>query len=318
MRVIYLILFLSVIFAGQATAKNLHAIVVADTNDANGGRSFQVDFERISKLVNEVARHTNLKLHFHGITGNRLNSTTLKNTVLKVKESLNSRNDVVLFYYSGHGGRYTGKDKVLPMMDIKDGAVDLSWVRSELNKNNPRLMIIVADTCNNFDERLNPVWSRRAAPVQGELLSRTQAYKRLFLDLEGHVFATSAKPGQHAWGNAQHGGFFTDAWLRNLERELYNSSPNWYTIMKRSEAAIIVGNIEQNPLINVAINAKNNAEQPSRDNCYYYYKPNGVLCCRSPSGTTCEEQDDACPRGGLFMKPGGIVCCRRPSGVTCE
>lgn len=57
----------------------------------------------------------------------------------------------------------------------------------------------------------------------------------------------------------------------------------------------------------------------TKDDCSYFYKPNGVLCCRKPNGvTTCDNPsgEEACPH--YFYKPSGVLCCRRPSGDMCE
>jgi hypothetical protein len=102
-----------------------------------------------------------------------------------------------------------------------------------------------------------------------------------------------------------------------------SSNPNWHSIMKRTEAPIEVGGKVQNPQSEVNITPVHaGIVEPTPDQCYYFYKPNGVLCCKTSKGTSCDneqsQQEEACPPGGLFMKPGGITCCRRPTGITCD
>ncbi len=299
-------------------ADTLHAVVVANTNDWQTGASFRKDLSRIKELAGTISSHTQLTLRFYEISGNHLTRNKVTSTLEKLPiES----NDVVIFHYAGHGGRASNKSSPWPSMDIDGGALDLDWVKSTLEDKKPRFLIILADTCNNFDDSLSPVWSRGGSSSGGT--SSSESYRQLFLNYRGHVFAFGSKPGQSSWGNSEHGGFFTDAFIKNLNNELASSNPNWHSIMKRTEAPIEVGGKVQNPQSKVDITPVHaGIVEPIPDQCYYFYKPNGVLCCRNSSRTTCDDeqsqQEDACLEGGLFMKPGGITCCRRPTGITCN
>jgi hypothetical protein len=305
------------VIAPSPMANTLHAIVIADTRNESGA-SFDIDLKRIKELAGTVSIHTRLKLQLYEISGNNLTRHKVTSTLEQLSVE---QNDVILFHYAGHGGRASNKS-IWPSMDIEGGALDLEWIESILKQKNPRFLIILADTCNHFDDSLSPVWTRNRSsrgPPQ------TVSYRQLFLNYRGHVFAAAAKPGQFAWGNAQYGGFFTDAFLNSLNKELTSSNPNWHTLMKRTEAPINAGGETQNPQSKVDIRPVHaGASEPVPDQCYYFYKPNGILCCRTSNGTTCDgeqqshQQEGACPSGGLFMKPGGQECCRRPTGITCN
>ncbi|OQW89682.1 MAG: hypothetical protein BWK78_07305 [Thiotrichaceae bacterium IS1] len=299
-------------------AETLHTIVIADTSNWQGGTSFSKDLSRIKELAGTIAIYTRLKLRLYEISGHDLN----RNKVTATLDALSvEQNDVVLFHYAGHGGRTSNKSTLWPFMDIDGGALDLDKVKSILEQKNPRFLVILADTCNNFNDSLNPVWSRGGS--SRGTTPQSESYRRLFLNYRGHVFASGAKPGQSSWGNSEHGGFFTDAFIKNLNNELASSNPNWHSIMKRTEAPIEVGGKVQNPQFKVNIQpAREGVVQPTEDACYYFYKPEGVLCCRSSRGTTCEasalQSESACPEGGLLMKPGGVLCCRRSTEITCQ
>jgi len=303
----------------SSTADTLHAIVIADTTDWQAGASFTTDSKRIKELTGTVSIRTRLKLQLYEISGNNLTRRKVTSTLEQLSVG---QNDVVLFHYAGHGGRTSGNSNLWPSMNIKGGALDLDWIKSTLEQKNPRFLIVLADTCNNFDDSLSPVWTRSSS---SRGMPQTESYRQLFLNYRGHIFAAAAKPGQFAWGNAQHGGFFTDAFLNSLNKELTSSNPNWHTIMKRTEAPIDAGGKTQNPQSEVDIRPIHaGVSEPVPDQCYYFYKPNGILCCRTANGTTCDgeqkahQQDSICPSGGLFMKPSGQECCRRPTGITCN
>ncbi len=298
-------------------ADTLHTVVVANTSDWQTGTSFSKDLSRIKELANAISRHTQLTLKLYEISGNHLTRNKVTSTLEKL--SVES-NDVVIFHYAGHGGRASNKSSPWPSMDIDGGPLDLDKVRITLENKKPRFLIILADTCNKFDDSLSPVWSRGGSSSRGTPSS--ESYRQLFLNYRGHVFAFGAKPGQSSWGNSEHGGFFTEAFLNSLNKDLASANPNWHTILKRAEAPIEINNTVQNPQSKVNIQpAKEGVVQPTEDACYYFYKPGGVLCCRSSSGTTCEQSkitEEECPAGGWFMKPGGVLCCRRPTGITCR
>jgi|GEM_PF-1437900 len=315
-------LFLQILLlctVSSSPAATLHAIVIADTNATQGAVSFSVDLRRMKELAKIISSHAQLSLKIYEISGSSLNRDNVVSTLERL--SVGS-NDVVIFYYAGHGGRFSDKSSVWPMMDIQGGALDLMQVKTSLEQKNPRFIIVLADTCNNFNDSFGPVWGRGGSSSRGKS-SSSDGYRQLFLDYQGHVFASGSKPGQYSWGNAQYGGFFTDAFLKNLNEGLESPNPNWYTIMKRTEAPITVqGKGEQNPQSQVDIRpARSGISSPIPDQCYYFYKPNGVLCCKGSNGTTCEQSDEVvgekCPRGSFFMKPGGITCCKRPTGDTC-
>jgi len=322
---VFLLIFFTLTIT-PSLADTIHAVIVADTGTWDGGASFNTDLNRMSKLVRKISQHTTLTLNLKEISGNRLTVNNLMSTVEKLP--IQQNRDVVIFYYSGHGGRNRGKWSLWPLMDIEGGALAIDWVKSTLKQKEPRFFIILADTCNNFDDSLNPVWGRNPNSARGK--PQSQNYRQLFLNYRGYIFASAVEPGHYAWGNAQYGGFFTDAFLNSLNKELASSSdPNWYTIMKRAEAPIEVEGRVQNPQTLVKIQpAKSWVAPPQPDSCYYFYKPGGVLCCRTPSGTTCGNRtgnlregssgntDGECPH--YFMKPGGVLCCKRPTGVTCE
>jgi len=227
------------------------------------------------------------------------------------------RNDVIFFYYGGHGGN-SDKGTGWPFMNLRGGRLEIKTVFGMLKSKKPRFFLVIADTCNNFGGRFSITESRGG---QGGSTSLADNYRQLFLNYRGYIVASSSEPGQYSWGNNQDGGFFTYGFLKSLNQELAShKQPNWYTIMKRAEAPIDLPNgMRQTPQTVVKIEPVASwMNSPQPDSCYYFYKPGGVLCCRSPSETTCDDQTSRDECSYYFMKPGGVLCCRRPTGVTCE
>ena len=306
-----------IVATSYSSAATLHAIIVADINDWSVGESVKTDRKKIKRLAESISRYTGLTLKTYDIYGHQLSHHKVMTTLNGLSVG---RKDVVFFYYAGHGGN-SDVGTGWPFMDLKGGRFELKEVHSTLKSKNPRFFLVIGDTCNNFKGNFSITESRGGQGGEG---SRTENYKQLFLNYRGYIMASSSEPGQSSWGNRQDGGFFTYGFLKSLNQELASySSPNWYSIMKRAEAPIELPNNKgvQNPQTAVQITpTQPGVAMPTSDSCYYFYKPGGVLCCRSSSGTRCDQssetQRDECPY--YFMKPGGVLCCRRPSGVTCE
>jgi len=303
----HLILILLILLSSNSLAANFHAIIIADTNDKTIGNSVIIDKRKINTLTRNIAINTGLTLREENIYGYNFNYNT-------VKRSLNNLSvrpdDVVMFYYSGHSNNAGAK---WPALNLKGRSLKLDNVISSLKAKKPRLLIIIADSCNNLTSRgssLNNIMSLRG--IQSH---KKQNYEQLFLKYQGTIIMGAAIPGEYAWGNAQHGGFFTYQLLESLNKELVSSSsPNWNQLVKRSEVPIrLPYGIVQHP--QSELNVKSFTKVQTEE-CYYYYNSRGTLCCRKSSGTTCEQPTTTCPY--YFYNSRGSICCRRPTGTTCE
>jgi len=230
-----LLMLLSLVFPVSSLAATLHAIIAIDTNDPSIGASVKIDLRNMQNLVADIAQHTRLATAGEAISGSRL---TVGN-VNKAVESLSvGTDDVVIFYYSGHGFNPGGTK--WPAMNLEDGDLGLKTVREKLRAKNPRLLIVMADTCNGFQNRGGFRFSKDAG--------KPNNYKVLFLKYRGVITASSSKPGQYSWGNERIGGLYTDAFLKSLNRELASKQkPTWKAVMERANAPIQASGSLQEP-----------------------------------------------------------------------
>jgi hypothetical protein len=317
-----LILILLILLSYNSLAANFHAIIIADTNDKTIGNTVVIDQRKINSLIKNIARNTGLTLRQQHIYGYNFNYNT-------VKRSLNNLSvrpdDVVMFYYSGHSNN-TRTGSRWPSLNLKGSLLKLDNVIRSLKAKNPRLLLIIADSCNNFSSR-GPM-SNNIMGFQGRQVPKRQNYQKLFLKKKGTMIMTAATPGEYAWGNGQYGGFFTHKLLESLNQELASSSsPNWNQLVKRAEAPIrLPYGIVQNPQSQLNIqhfqaispNMPPSTTTTTTEKCYYYYNNSGDLCCRKSTGTTCQQATirGKCPY--YFYNRKGSLCCRRPTGITCE
>jgi hypothetical protein len=302
------VLVILLLISRLSSAATLHAIIIADTNDSRIGSGTTIDRKKIKDLIKPISNHTGLFFKEYDIYGDQF-------TYGKVTDILNglslSEDDVVIFYYSGHGiNPETGT--IWPSLAIGFRHMQLNDVITTIKNKNPRLFIIIADACNNFSKKKK--FSSKAEESIGRPLRKN--YRTLFLNYSGYIITSSSKPGEYSYtDNYQNGSYFTNNFLRSLNKELalYNFLPNWNNIMERAEKPIIFSDVVQNPQTKVYIRLSRFKE----NNCYYFYKPGGILCCKNSSGTTCEESNNKCPYS--FYKANGVLCCRDSTGrTTCK
>ncbi len=223
-------------------AATLHAIIITDTSDP----SLHADQDRdnLKQLVANI----------HEATGLESNSTVIEvvphSGYEKVKNAVTdlpvTAEDVVIFYYVGHGVNTDKPNIPWPAMAVEgegidtkdDKLVELNWVKETLSNKSPRLLIAIADTCNEFLSEP----SRGGGTILGEGMgSYQQAYRKLFLGYQGLIMAAGASPEQKAFSN-QGGGRFTQQWLTSLKEELKSAEPDWNNIAVGSVKEIPVEN----------------------------------------------------------------------------
>lgn len=220
-------------------AADLHAIIVADTNDSTIGNSTEIDFENMRNEMRRISLYTGLNLKETTIRGKE---TFPKKVIAKINNLKINKNDVVIFYFSGHGYRTDSKEEspwpYLYFSQANKG-IDYDLIGKKLEAYHPRLLIVFADACNSLisDDDAPPlVKETMMGPVSRELLKSN--YRKLFMDVEGVIMVTSSKAGESSWGTPE-GGLFTLAFLHNLGKSVKSSSePSWYLILDKASIQV--------------------------------------------------------------------------------
>jgi len=209
-------------FAWGAT---LHALVVCDTHAVLIEASVAADHYHITKEIKKICKYTKLQPKIKEFTGVNVTSAIL-DAIHKLRVE---RDDVIIFYWSGHGKRLNSQTDPWPVFDFEhdDHIVTQLSVTEELIKKNARLILSLSDCCNDY------------APTPLGLIPKgkksilKENYQRLFLDSSGTYIAAAASPGEFAFGvnienkryQLQPGGFFTNALLEVLHKETKKLNP---------------------------------------------------------------------------------------------
>jgi len=215
----------------------LYAIIIADTRDREIGKSTQADLDHIKTLVENISKHTQLPNHLLIIQGDQLS----RQAVVKVLTQLSiTGQDMVIFYYSGHGTRgrqLEQRESKWPYLCVEGGGrctekenrLDLDEVVDSLRQKGPRFFIAMADACNDLiREEGDKNWEFTGG-------SKPDNYRKLFLEPSGyHIIASGSKAGQVSIGE-EFGGKFTNQFLKVLYQELAADYPaRWDSLMQRA------------------------------------------------------------------------------------
>src|SRR5207249_2180607 len=129
----------------------LHLILVTNSLDGALGDGFLKNSQNMAKLFKDAANTANMKLDVVEVKGYSFG----KQNVLSAISNLSpASNDVVVFYYSGHGFRFSSQQTQWPQMDLRPtGTEDAKTNTLNLNSDvyrmlsakNPRLLLVIGE-----------------------------------------------------------------------------------------------------------------------------------------------------------------------------
>jgi hypothetical protein len=236
------------IFCGSAEAANIHAIVVCDTLADSIGASVTEDLKKVHQELVKISANTHLKLQEKQFTSKDVNGKILD----YIKHQTFGNDDVVLFFFSGHGYRTDTKhNNIWPNMYLtpENIGIDFYLVVKTLAEKEPRLIIAIADCCNNIiPEEFEPVKIKRTEFYMGassQVVRRN--YQNLFLNHSGTIIMSSSKPGEYSWGTRR-GGLFTLALFESLNKEILSPQlADWYVLLDRASLNVVKRDLSQTP-----------------------------------------------------------------------
>lgn len=251
---IILFALLSVMGLSMAKGQTLHAIIFANTDcpgnpadptDQGIGPSVENDFYCMKIEMSTIATFIGYSLDLNTFTGSQENFCR-RNLESVINNLECGKDDIVFFYYSGHGSRSVKEKTDFPQMNLvvdpyrtrveeQEANYPIYNVLQRIREKNPRLTIVMGDLCNSVANWVTP---KEASPASKGPTIKSDApcrfYKELFLGVKGYLIASSSQPGETSLGYDD-GGAFTKSFRSVLQLMVTdNMSPDWNLLMNKS------------------------------------------------------------------------------------
>lgn len=219
-----------------SNAANLISVIVADTMDYSIGESVKIDSGRMQAIVKQAARFTDLNPIEICLTGN---DTTSTNVLKKLDELSVSQEDVVIFYFAGHGYHLTSEQNSTPWpnlyFSVNGQGLFFEKIIKDLESKKPRLLLAIADVCNSLiPDSHAPLRARAHALKSSYEDIREYNYKQLFLETSGTIKVAGSSVGEFAWGG-YNGAIFTYSFANSLNEAVTSTTGvDWNLILANS------------------------------------------------------------------------------------
>lgn len=229
-----LFLLSSLLIFNLVEAKTFHGIIMSDVEDPSIGNACVQNAEKMLKEFKEFAIHNNSKLFVHEFKGEQFS----KKEILKHLKNLKpATDDVIFFYYSGHGFYEQGLGKILKLNDEK---LALKEIEDILDRKLADLKFIVTDCCSQkIPFGISDIYvtnSREDLTVKEAGVSiriRSNNYRRL-LSYQGLLKVESSQPGQYSYANDE-GGVFTNFFLSSIHQHVEKGDATWRDILGKTK-----------------------------------------------------------------------------------
>ena len=273
-KILYLTAIMVLCFQSNVKADNvkIHAIVFCNTDDPKIGEGCQNDQERFAEELGVIETAIGSEEDWQVFTGKECNKPNLERAI----SNLNcGANDVVFFYYSGHGvhAKADPVDGWLPQMCLnyesydQDKFVPVTYVRDQLKSKPARLSIILTDCCNNEASWVSVkslISTQKDAPDIDKI--DVVRLKKLFCESRGMVIATSSKRGQVSYGPKEGGCFSVAFWDEMYRVEQGAGNADWKSVIENTKQRTLrYTSNKQEPVYEVNVNGVNNNVNPGPD-----------------------------------------------------
>lgn len=236
------------------SAQTIHWLTFIDTTDPNVGKldinGREVLYNHFVNVVNAAATEKGYKANIQDIYGQSLTPQKCKDIV----KNLNvASDDVIVFYYIGHGTHGTVGGNPWPMMFMgQNNPNDLVRLKEDVHdvllSKGARLTATIGMCCNVYQNIPRNETPSFGVNYGNTYLTETEkkAIQEMFLGHKGDFLLSSASPGQSSVGGNTPLGpmdLFTCVLVKNFEDSASEGELEWNTLF--NEVKSIVNGVTQ-------------------------------------------------------------------------
>lgn len=222
--------------------ENMFLIVVANTLDPTIGSSSKKDFDNITTLFTRLAADLGIQqVNKTYIQGDQFSKAVAERAIAALKPA---PADIVVFYFTGHGFRYSDDTSTYARMSFRtklvptatDNNLSLEDVADRIKKTKPGLSLVIADCCNE-DIGATPRKGSGLLTTKGLTFNNVNidnASKLFFPPVPSSVIIGAAGEKQFSVCNPAVGGFFTYFFTSALYQKVYGFhpvQPEWWSVI---------------------------------------------------------------------------------------
>jgi hypothetical protein len=217
-------------------------IIVANDLERVIGNGCQVDIKSVHEMFSRLAHAMKFNLLELIIKGQVYSE---KNVLGVIKSITPGKNDIVVFYYTGHGFTFTKRPELkFPQIDLQTNPASnkqADILKSTQNLNNlyekikakgARLTIVIGDCCNNrltFKRKFFTEDLKMRSTKWPKVMNKEMG-KMLFCYPRASILVAAADKGQLSISTNSLGGIFTFNLLNNIKKMLGTSGANSKTL----------------------------------------------------------------------------------------
>lgn len=269
MKKLLLLLAAATLTLLQASASGkIYAIVMGATQDPDIGKSCDMDLDRFENELATLSSLLEMELvPTIRFDGNNCDRPHLEQGINQLKSC--NREDIVFFYYSGHGMRAMNDKTKWPQlcMNYKDQRnwVPAHEVISKISVLPSHLKLILTDCCNakaTWVSAKSKIYARGASNVSEINYSNLE---KLFIRQNGCLIATGCQVGESSLCNNIVGGFFTLSFWESIDAAATGEiKPTWDEVFKTTVALTRdKSRNQQTPLYEIPTDAPNPSPSPN-------------------------------------------------------
>jgi hypothetical protein len=223
----------------------MHLLIVANTDDPAIGKSSRQDMFNISGYFTNLAEALGIPIERKTIWGRSFSKKAVEDLIKNLKPG---PDDIVIFYYTGHGFRRPEDTGNFPHMVLSNNytmqtllkqSLAVEDIYRQIVSKGAKLNLVITDCCNEKIETPPPTGNEILTTKSIGLPVNIDNCRALFFpSRKTSILVTSADIDQLASGNPNIGGFFSWHFRASLENHLSPLKQNITWVQVLNEARI--------------------------------------------------------------------------------